>query len=101
MIEIQATADENIMNFFFPQKLAEEKRVDFADAKSLRKSPLAEKIFDLGDVESLCITPDMISVKKKKNADWSLLKSLIMAEILDYVSTGEPIFLEKESIRSE
>ena len=101
MIEIQTTANENIMNFFFPQKLAEEKCVDFVDAKSLRKSPLAERIFDLGDIESLCITPDMISVKKKQNAEWSMLKSLILAEIMDYIATGEPVFLEKESINSD
>ena len=89
IIEIQETPDSNVINFFPPQSLLREGMAEFVDAKSLRKSPLAEQIFDLGNIVSLFITPEMISVTKKENVSWNELKPLIMAEIMDFLSTGE------------
>ena len=48
IIEIQETPDANVVNFFPQEALLREGRAEFVDAKSIRKSPLAEKIFDLG-----------------------------------------------------
>ena len=36
------------------------------------------------------ITPDMISVTKKPDTAWESIKSLILAEIMDFIVTGEP-----------
>lgn len=95
IIEIQETPDANVINFFPSESLLKKGRAEFVDAKSVRKSPLAEKIFDLGNIVSLFITEDMISVTKENDADWEHLKPLIMAEIMDYMSTGEEIINEK------
>ena len=89
IIEIQETPDANVVNFFPPEKLLKEGRAEFVDAKSIRKSPLAEQIFDLGGIKSLFITADMISVTKEESASWEELKPLIMAEIMDYLATGD------------
>ena len=91
IIEIQETPDNNVINFFPQQSLLREGTAEFVDAKSLRKSPLAEQIFDLGGITSLFITPEMISVTKKEEASWEELKPLIMAEIMDFLSTGEEV----------
>ena len=89
IIEIQETPDKNVLNFFPPQPLLRQGTAEFVDAKSLRKSPLAEQIFDIGNIVSLFITPEMISVTKKDEASWEDLKALILAEIMDFLSTGE------------
>lgn len=91
MIEIQETPDANVINFFPPQPLLKQGSAEFVDAKSIRKSPLAEQIFDIGGIASLFITADMISVTKQDTADWNEIKPIIMAEIMDYLSTGEEI----------
>ena len=72
-----------------------EGRAEFVDAKSIRKSPLAEQIFDLGGIKSLFITADMISVTKEESASWEELKPLIMAEIMDYLATGEEVVVKE------
>ena len=95
IIEIQETPDHNIINFFPPQPLLRKGTAEFVDSKSLRKSPLTEQIFDLGDIDSLFITPEMISVTKKEEASWEELKPLIMAEIMDFLSTGEEAVVPK------
>ena len=96
IIEIQETPDVNVINFFPPEPLLKTGVAEFVDAKSLRKSPLAEQIFDLGGIVSLFVTPEMISVTKDEKANWDNLKPLIMAEIMDYLSTGEDLVVERD-----
>lgn len=43
IIETQNTPDANVVNFFPSEKILKSGSAEFADAKSLRKSPLAEK----------------------------------------------------------
>ena len=88
-IDIQKTPDANIVNFFPDQPLLNGGHAEFVDRKSLRKSPLAEQIFDLGGIASIFITADMISVTKTADADWTELEPLIMAEIMDYLSLSD------------
>ena len=57
IIETQNTPEENVINFFPPVQILKSGTAEFADAKSIRKSPLAEQIFDLGGIVSvLCIS---------------------------------------------
>lgn len=96
IIEIQETPDSNVINFFPPQPLLREGSAEFVDIKSVRRSPLAEQIFDLGGIKSLFITAEMISVTKNDTASWDVLKPQIMAEIMDYLATGEEALTDNE-----
>ncbi len=88
-IETQQAADANIMHFFAESGFPVKKNVEFSDAKSLRRSPLAESIFDLGGIVSVVITPDCLSVKKEPDAPWEDIKPQVLAEIMDCLSKGE------------
>ena len=65
IIKIENTDDKNVQNFYPEEKIKISNVSEFADAKTLRKSPLAEAIFDIGEIESVLIASDMISVKKQ------------------------------------
>lgn len=93
IIKTQDTFDENIKNFYPEEKFFNTDETEFADAKSLRKSPLAEAIFDIGGIESVLIASDMVSVKKENNALWEDLAPQIMAEILDFIATGAAVII--------
>ena len=101
IIEIQETPDNNVINFFPPQPLLREGSAEFVDAKSVRRSPLAEQIFDLGGIKSLFITAEMISVTKNDTASWESLKPQIMAELMDYLATGEEAVTNAETSGSD
>lgn len=101
IIEIQTTPDKNVINFFPPSPILGAGKAEFSDAKSLRKSPLAEHIFDIGDIVSVFITSELISVTKSPNGDWNILKPQIMAEIMDYISTGEASVSECQETDSD
>ncbi len=97
IIETQMTPDENVLNFFPPVSVLKSGNAEFVDAKSLRRSPLAEQIFDIGDIVSVFMTADMISVTKMPQASWDDLKPQVMAEIMDYLATGEKPVVEVEA----
>ncbi len=101
LIETQNTPDSNVINFFPEEKVMRAGSAEFIDAKSLRKSPLAEAIFDLGGIKSVFLTADMISVTKEDNATWDDLKPQILAEIMDFFATGEQAVVEKSTNRSQ
>ena len=95
-IETQLAADNNIMHFFAESGFPVKGSVEFSDAKSLRRSPLAGNIFDLGGVTSVVITPDCLSVTKEEGALWDDLKPQVLAEIMDFLSRGEAPVREGE-----
>ena len=95
-IETQLAADNNIMHFFAESGFPVKGSVEFSDAKSLRRSPLAENIFDLGGFTSVVITPDCLSVTKEEGALWDDLKPQVLAEIMDFLSRGEAPVREGE-----
>lgn len=95
-IETQLAADNNIMHFFAESGFPVKGSVEFSDAKSLRRSPMAENIFDLGGVTSVVITPDCLSVTKEEGALWDDLKPQVLAEIMDFLSRGEAPVREGE-----
>lgn len=101
LIETQNTPDINVLNFFPPVKLLQSGKAEFVDAKSLRKSPLAEKLFDLGSIKSLFITSELISVTKEDSAAWEDLKPQILAEIMDHISLGEETVIDRASENPE
>ena len=100
LIETQNTPDSDVINFFPEEKVMRAGSAEFVDAKSLRKSPLAEAIFDLGGIKSVFLTSDMISVTKESNASWDDLKPQILAEIMDFFATGEQAVVESTAERS-
>ena len=101
LIETQKTADSEVMNFFPPVKLLKAGRAEFIDSKSLRRSPLVEKLFDLGGIKSIFITEELISVTKNPDADWKDLKPQILAEIMDHISLGEETVVNTEDVASQ
>lgn len=94
LINIQTIGDKNIRNFYPENKIFNVAQSEFTDAKSLRRSPLAEAIFDIGGIASILITSDMISVTKQNDANWEDLAPQIMAEILDFAATGAPAVIK-------
>lgn len=100
-IETQSTPDENIVNFFPDAPILRQGNAEFVDRKSLRRSPLAEQIFDIGGITSIFITEDMISVTKEPQTDWNEIKPLIMAEIMDFLSLNNNEASESSDIEQD
>ncbi len=100
-IETQASPDENIMHFYPENGLNIKNSAKYIDIKSIRKSPLAENLFDLGGINAVLITPDSVSVTKNDDVSWGDIKPLVLAEIMDFLTSGAQIVIEDESEKEE
>lgn len=101
IIETQNTPDPEVINFFPPVPVIKGSAAEFVEAKSLRKSPLAEKLFDLGYIKSIFITAEMISITKESNISWDDLRPLVLAEIMEYLATGQEAVISEENVSSD
>ena len=100
-IEFEISPDENIMHFYPQGGLKIKQNCECFDFKTLRQSPLAEKIFDFGNIKSVVLTSDCISVVKDETGNWQILKPQIMAEIMDFAASGAAPVIEKNERTQE
>lgn len=65
---------------------------DFASPEDAEASPLAEALFDLGDVTGVFFGYDFISVTAAPGVAWSDLKPNVLSVLLDHFSANMPLF---------
>jgi len=65
---------------------------DFADADEAAASPLAEALFDLGDVAGVFFGRDFVAVTAGEGVDWHDLKPNVLSVLLDHFSAQAPLF---------
>ena len=96
IIETQ-TISSNVMNFYSPAKLTNGETIEAIDAKSIRKSPLAEALFDIGDISSVLISPEMVSVTKEGYIKRTSLRSYSASKPTEIgIKEGDyPIYIQQ------
>ena len=65
---------------------------DFADPEEAEASPLAEALFNLGDVTGVFFGSSFISVTAGPGVNWADLKPDVLAILLDHFSANMPLF---------
>lgn len=64
---------------------------DFPTADTAAASPLAEGLFAIEGVAGVFLGADFITVTKNDRSDWSVLKPMILAAIMDHFTAGRPL----------
>ena len=70
--------------------------VDFRDAESAKRSPLAARMFEIESVTGVSLGPDYILVTKADNGEWQLLKPAVLGVIMEHFVAGQPVLLDEE-----
>lgn len=65
---------------------------DFPDAGSAEASPLAEALFQTGEVEGVFFGRDFVSVTAAPDVDWAGLEIDVVQILLDHFVAGAPLF---------
>ena len=66
---------------------------EFTDEGEAAASPLAEALFNLGDVTGVFFGRDFVSVTAGEGVDWSALKPQVVAILLDHFVSGAPLLV--------
>jgi Fe-S cluster biogenesis protein NfuA len=95
-IETERTPNPATLKFMPGRTVMADGTVDFPDADSAQRSPLAADLFALGDVERVFLGGDFISVTKAEgSADWAILKPQVLGVLVDHFASGRPLVTDE------
>mmetsp|Transcript_10272 Transcript_10272/g.22035 ORF Transcript_10272/g.22035 Transcript_10272/m.22035 type:complete len:310 (-) Transcript_10272:367-1296(-) len=96
-IQTQPTPNPQSLMFQPGKPVMENGIHEFPNARAGMSSPLAKRLFTIDGVTSVFFGADFITVTKKDDANWAVLKPSVFAAIMDHYSSGEPLFLDAEA----
>ena len=91
-IETEQTPNPATLKFLPGRTVMATGTRDFASADEADASPLAQALFDLGDVTGVFFGRDFISVTAAPGVAWSDLRTDVIAILLDHFSADMPLF---------
>lgn len=91
-IETETTPNPATLKFLPGQEVMPAGTREFASPEAAAASPLAEALFDLGEVTGVFFGRDFVSVTAAPGASWSVLKPQVVAMLLDHFVSGAPLF---------
>jgi len=92
LIETEATPNPATLKFLPGRTVMDAGTRDFATPEEADASPLAEALFNLGDVTGVFFGRDFVSVTAGPGVDWPGLKPDVLAILLDHFSAAMPLF---------
>jgi len=92
LIETETTPNPAALKFLPGRTVMSDGTRDFASPEDAAASPLAEALFDLGDVTGVFFGRDFISVTAVAGTDWAALKPDVLSILLDHFSADMPLF---------
>ncbi|MXO73660.1 NifU family protein [Altererythrobacter aerius] len=91
-IETETTPNPASMKFLPGRQVMPAGTREFADPEAAEASPLAQALFDTGEVTGVFFGGDFISVTAGPGADWTMLKPQVVSVLLDHFISGAPLF---------
>lgn len=91
-IETETTPNPSALKFLPGMSVMAAGTREFATPEAAEASPLAEAIFDTGEVVNVMFGADFVSVTAAPGADWSALKPQVVAILLDHFVSEAPLF---------
>ncbi|MGX7925755.1 NifU family protein [Tsuneonella sp. HG094] len=91
-IETETTPNPATLKFLPGRQVMPTGTREFASPEAAEASPLAEALFDTGEVTGVFLGTDFVSVTAAPGADWSQLKPQVVAVLLDHFVSGAPLF---------
>ncbi|MGZ3306051.1 MAG: NifU N-terminal domain-containing protein, partial [Asticcacaulis sp.] len=98
-IQTEATPNPDVLKFIPDKPVLERGTKQFTDREDAKASPLAEALFAIEGVTALFFGSDFLTVRRDPEGSliWAELKPPILAAIMDFYTSGQPILREKSA----
>ncbi|MBN8828503.1 MAG: NifU family protein [Sphingobacteriia bacterium] len=100
-IQVELTPNPLTLKFIPGEYVTGSEPVNIPSKETAYKSPLAEELFKIQDVEGIFLGYDFITVTKNEAADWNILKAEILTTIMDFYVSGKAILNDKANTTIE
>lgn len=91
-IETETTPNPATLKFLPGQQVMATGTRDFSNPEDAAASPLAQALFDLGDVRGVFYGYNFISVTAAPGGDWASLRPQVVALLLEHFASQAPLF---------
>ena len=91
-IETETTPNPATLKFLPGEAVMTSGTREFTTPEEAGASPLANALFDLGDVTGVFFGRDFVSVTAAPGVAWSALKPQVASVLLDHFVSGAPLF---------
>ncbi len=91
-IETETTPNPATLKFLPGRQVMPSGTRDFATPEDAEASPLAQALFDTGEVTGVFFGGEFVSVTAAPGAQWSSLKPQVVAVLLDHFISEAPLF---------
>ena len=99
-IQTETTPNPATLKFIPGREVMASGTVDFPDAASGARSPLATRLFAIPEVERVFFGSDFVTVTKR-DGDWRHLKPAILGAIMEHFTLGLPLFESEAAEEAE
>ncbi|WP_022702634.1 NifU family protein [Pseudorhodobacter ferrugineus] len=90
-IQTESTPNPATLKFLPGQTVLDMGTADFPSATAADKSPLAKRIFAVGDVAGVFFGNDFVTVTKVEGAEWDHIKPAILGAIMEHYQSGAAV----------
>ena len=70
---------------------------EFKNAAEAHPSPLAARLFKIHGIAGVFLGRDFVTVTKAADFDWSLLKTPILAALMEHFTMGQKVMLDEDA----
>ena len=92
-IQTEQTPNPATLKFLPGRDVMSSGTADFPDASSAGRSPLAERLFQVEGVTGVFLGADFVTVTKRDDKEWYLLKPAVFGIIMEHFTAGRPVLL--------
>lgn len=100
-IQTEGTPNPATLKFLPGRTVLSGGSVDMPDADSARRSPLAERLFQVEGVTGVFLGGDFITVTKRGDKQWELLRPALLGIIMEHFIADRPILSEGTATTAE
>ncbi|MBW7852300.1 MAG: NifU family protein [Rhodospirillales bacterium] len=97
-IQTEPTPNPATLKFLPGRQVMSRGTADFASAEAARRSPLAQRLFEVDGVCGVFLGSDFVTVAKTDDQEWAILKPQILGVIMEHFTSGQPLLTEDEEV---
>jgi len=98
-IQTEATPNPATLKFLPGRTVLDAGTLDMPDREAAKKSPLAERLFDIANIGGVMFGTDFISVTKT-GGEWQQIKPAVLGAIMEHFMTGAPLLADDAAPQS-
>jgi Fe-S cluster biogenesis protein NfuA len=91
-IQTEQTPNPATLKFIPGRAVGGEKTADYVSAEAAAESPLARRLFAVEGVTGVFLGADFVTVAKRDDKEWQVIKPEVLGAIMDHFTSGEPVF---------